>query len=68
MVITPEGKPADLDAGNYFIRDGIVVVVGQTVPIDVSLKLATVTETVTVSGQSPTVDTTSATVAVRTIR
>ncbi len=25
-VITPEGKPADVDAGNYFIRDGIVVV------------------------------------------
>jgi glucose-1-phosphate adenylyltransferase len=25
-VITPEGKPADLDADNYFIRDGIVVV------------------------------------------
>jgi len=26
VVITPEGKPADLDAVNYFIRDGIVVV------------------------------------------
>jgi glucose-1-phosphate adenylyltransferase len=26
VVITPEGKPADLDAPNYFIRDGIVVV------------------------------------------
>jgi len=26
VVITPEGKPADLDSGNYFIRDGIVVV------------------------------------------
>jgi len=25
-VITPEGKPAHLDADNYFIRDGIVVV------------------------------------------
>ena len=25
-VITPEGKPADFDGGNYFIRDGIVVV------------------------------------------
>jgi glucose-1-phosphate adenylyltransferase len=25
-VITPEGKPADHDAENYFIRDGIVVV------------------------------------------
>jgi glucose-1-phosphate adenylyltransferase len=25
-VITPEGKPADLDAENYYIRDGIVIV------------------------------------------
>jgi glucose-1-phosphate adenylyltransferase len=25
-VITPEGKPANVDAENYFIRDGIVVV------------------------------------------
>jgi glucose-1-phosphate adenylyltransferase len=26
VVITPEGKPADVDGDNYFIRDGIVVV------------------------------------------
>ncbi len=26
VVITPEGKPPDFDADNYFIRDGIVVV------------------------------------------
>jgi len=26
VVITPEGKPSDVDAENYFIRDGIVVV------------------------------------------
>jgi len=26
VVITPEGKSADLDADNYFIRDGIVVI------------------------------------------
>jgi glucose-1-phosphate adenylyltransferase len=26
VVVTPEGKPANLDAENYFIRDGIVVV------------------------------------------
>ena len=26
VVITPEGKPADLDAENYFIRDGVVIV------------------------------------------
>jgi glucose-1-phosphate adenylyltransferase len=26
VVITPEGKPANFDADNYFIRDGIVIV------------------------------------------
>jgi glucose-1-phosphate adenylyltransferase len=26
VVITPEGKPANLDADNYFIRDGVVVI------------------------------------------
>ncbi len=26
VVITPEGKPNDFDGGNYYIRDGIVVV------------------------------------------
>jgi glucose-1-phosphate adenylyltransferase len=26
VVVTPEGKPANVDAENYFIRDGIVVV------------------------------------------
>jgi len=26
VVITPEGKPANVDAENYFIRDGVVVV------------------------------------------
>jgi len=26
VVITPEGKPADFDGDNYFIRDGIVIV------------------------------------------
>ena len=26
VVITPEGKPANFDSENYFIRDGIVVV------------------------------------------
>ncbi len=54
----------ELASFRTFVRQGIVLVVGQTVPIDVSLQLATVQETVTVSGQSPTVDTTSATVAV----
>src|SRR5581483_5876785 len=46
------------------VREGIQVLVGQTVPIDVALKVATLAETVTVAGQSPTVDTTSANVNV----
>lgn len=46
------------------VREGIVVLVGQTAPIDASLKVAALAETVTVSGVSPTVDTTSANVAV----
>jgi hypothetical protein len=38
------------------IREGIVVPVRQTVTVDASLKLASLQETVTVSGSSPTVD------------
>jgi hypothetical protein len=26
VAITPEGKPANVDGGNYYIRDGVVVV------------------------------------------
>src|SRR3712207_2638147 len=26
VVVTPEGKPADFDGPNYFIRDGVVVI------------------------------------------
>ena len=26
VVISPEGKPANVDAENYFVRDGIVVI------------------------------------------
>src|SRR5262245_50811779 len=54
----------ELSGFQSLLREGIVVQVGQTTPIDVSLKVATLAETVTVSGQSPTVDTTSANVAV----
>ncbi len=46
------------------VRENIVVLVGQTTPVDLQLKLASVAETVTVTGASPTVDTTSANVAV----
>lgn len=44
-------------------RTGIVVSVGQTTPIDLTLEVARVQETVTVAGQSPTVDTTASTVS-----
>src|SRR5215831_16032799 len=46
------------------VRPDIVVLVGQTTPIEQNLKVATLAETVTVAGQSPTVDTTSANVNV----
>src|SRR5689334_220154 len=38
------------------LREGIVVPVRQTVTVDAAMKLASLQETVTVSGQSPTVD------------
>ena len=38
------------------VRDGIVVPVRQTITVDASMKLASLQETVTVSGSSPTVD------------
>jgi len=41
-------------------RENIVVLVGQTTPIDFPMKVATLAESVTVTGASPTVDTTSA--------
>ncbi len=46
------------------IRENIVVQVGQTTPVDLSLRVATLAEAVTVTGESPVVDTTSANVNV----
>jgi hypothetical protein len=45
-------------------RENIVVLVGQTTPVDFPMKLASLAENITVTGASPTVDTTSANVAV----
>jgi Carboxypeptidase regulatory-like domain/TonB-dependent Receptor Plug Domain len=45
-------------------RENIVVLVGQTTPVDFSMRVAGVAENVTVTGESPTVDTTSANVNV----
>ncbi len=46
------------------VRENIVVLVGQTTPVELAMKIAAVAETITVTGASPTVDTTSANVAV----
>src|SRR5947209_2675927 len=54
----------ELSGFQTLLREGIVVLVGQTTPLDIMLKVATVAETVTVTGASPTVDTTSANVNV----
>src|SRR5713226_7354720 len=54
----------ELSGFKTLVREGIVVLVGQTTPIDAALKVATLAETITVAGQSPTVDTTSANVNV----
>jgi len=45
-------------------REAIVVLVGQTTPVDFAMNVASVAENITVTGASPTVDTTSANVNV----
>src|SRR5206468_2143195 len=45
-------------------RENIVVLVGQTTPVEFTMKVASLAENVTVTGASPTVDTTSANVNV----
>lgn len=49
-----------------YVRSGLVLTLGQEATVNHALKLATVEETVTVTGQSPLVETTSSTLA-RTI-
>src|SRR5690349_24512446 len=46
------------DIGGFapMVREGIVVPVRQTITVDAAMKLASLQETVTVSGSSPTVD------------
>jgi hypothetical protein len=46
------------------VRENVAVLVGQTTPIDVSMAVAAVAETITVTGASPVVDTTSANTSV----
>jgi hypothetical protein len=54
----------ELSGFQGIVREGIAVLVGQTAPLDYALKVATLQEAVTVTGGSPTVDTTSANVSV----
>ena len=54
----------DLQGFQTVVRENVTVTVGQTVPIDLTMRVATLAETVTVTGTSPVVDTTSANVAV----
>lgn len=54
----------ELQGFRTVVRENVTVQVGATVPLDLQLQLATVAETVTVTGSSPVVDTTSANTSV----
>jgi hypothetical protein len=54
----------DLSGFQTITRENVAVLVGQTTPVDFSMKVAALNESVTVTGASPTVDTTSANVNV----
>jgi hypothetical protein len=54
----------ELQGFRTVVRENVQVVVGQTVPLDLQLNVATVAETVTVTGTSPVVDTTTANTSV----
>src|SRR5690349_2907313 len=54
----------ELQGFRTVVRENVQVIVGQTVPLDMQLSVATVAETVTVTGASPVVDTTSANTSV----
>ena len=54
----------ELSGFRTIVRDGIAVSVGQTTPLTLALSLGGLTESVTVTGQSPVVDTKSANVGV----
>ncbi|MBY0496791.1 MAG: TonB-dependent receptor [Cyanobacteria bacterium] len=54
----------ELQGFRTVVRENVQVVVGATVPLDIQLSVATVAETVTVTGTSPVVDTTTANTSV----
>jgi len=54
----------ELSGFSTLTRENIVVLVGQTTPVEFAMKVASLAENITVTGASPTVDTTSANVSV----
>jgi Carboxypeptidase regulatory-like domain/TonB-dependent Receptor Plug Domain len=58
------GVKVELSGFQTVTRENVVVLVGQTTPLDFGMKVASLAENVTVTGASPTVDTTSANVNV----
>jgi carboxypeptidase family protein/TonB-dependent receptor-like protein len=58
------GVKLELSGFQTINRESILVLVGQTTPVDFSMTVASLAENVTVTGASPTVDTTSANVNV----
>jgi Carboxypeptidase regulatory-like domain/TonB-dependent Receptor Plug Domain len=54
----------ELQGFQTVIRENIVVAVGQTTPVDLNMTVATLQESVTVTGASPVIDTTNANVNV----
>ncbi|MGQ0735459.1 MAG: carboxypeptidase regulatory-like domain-containing protein [Acidobacteriota bacterium] len=54
----------ELQGFQAVVRENVAVIVGQTTPIDLTMRVATLVESVTVTGTSPVIDTTSANVSV----
>ncbi len=54
----------ELQGFQTLVRENVIVSVGQTTPLELTLKVAAVEETITVTGESPVVDTTSGNVSV----
>jgi len=54
----------ELSGFRTIVRDGIAVSVGQTAPLDLVMRVGGLTESITVTGDSPVIDTKSANVAV----
>ena len=54
----------DLSGFQTIVRENILISVSETTPLELTMNVAAVSETVTVRGESPTIDTTSANVNV----